>query len=94
MKATFFHDGKWHDQQPMLIGPMNHAFWMASVVFDGARSMGGLVPDVEDHCARLCTSAENMLLAPKIKAGEIAELCRVGVRQLPREMALYIRPMF
>ena len=94
MKATFFHDGKWHDQQPMLIGPMNHAFWMASVVFDGARSMGGLVPDVEDHCARLCTSAENMLLAPKIEAGEIAELCRVGVRQLPREMALYIRPMF
>ena len=78
----------------MLIGPMNHAFWMASVVFDGARSIGGLVPDLEEHCARLVTSATNMLLAPKLEPGEIAELCREGVRKLPKEMELYIRPMF
>ena len=39
MDAVFFHGGKWYDEQPMLIGPMNHAFWMSSVVFDGARGM-------------------------------------------------------
>ena len=94
MEAAFFHGGDWHEQQPMLIGPMNHAFWMASVVFDGARSIGGLVPDVEEHCARLVSSATNMLLAPKMEPGEIAELCRQGVRKLPRDMELYIRPMF
>ena len=94
MEEVFFHNGDWHERQPMLIGPMNHAFWMASVVFDGARSIRGLVPDVEDHCARLVSSATNMLLAPKIEPGEIAELCREGVRKLPRDMELYIRPMF
>ncbi|MDE0942600.1 MAG: branched-chain amino acid aminotransferase [Alphaproteobacteria bacterium] len=94
MEAVFYHDGAWHDQQPMLIGPMNHAFWMSSVVFDGARSLRGLVPDLEEHCARLCVSARNMLLAPTLEPGEIAELCREGVRKLPRDMELYIRPMF
>ena len=78
----------------MLIGPMNHAFWMASVVFDGARSLRGLVPDLEEHCARLVVSAKNMLLAPMLEPSEIAELCRIGVRKLPRDMELYIRPMF
>ncbi|MBT5192300.1 MAG: branched-chain amino acid aminotransferase [Rhodospirillaceae bacterium] len=94
MDAVFFHDGKWLDQQPMLIGPMNHAFWMSSVVFDGARAMGGLVPDVEEHCARLITSAENMLLVPNMEAGEIAELCLDGVRKLSKDGVYYIRPMY
>ena len=61
MEAVFYHGGKWYDEQPMLIGPMNHAFWMASVVFDGARSIRGLVPDVEEHCARLITSARDVM---------------------------------
>ncbi len=94
MDAVFFHDGKWHDEQPLLTGPMHHAFWMSSVVFDGARSMAGLVPDVEEHCARLVASAKNMMLAPDMEAGEIAEICREGVRRLPRDMVCYIRPMY
>jgi len=94
MDAVFFHGGKWYDEQPMLIGPMNHAFWMSSVVFDGARGMRGLVPDVEEHSARLINSANNMMLAPDMEAGEIAELCREGVRRLPKNIECYIRPMY
>jgi branched-chain amino acid aminotransferase len=78
----------------MLIGPMNHAFWMSSVVFDGARAFGGLAPDVDMHCERLLASARNMLLQPDLEAGEIAELCIEAVRKLPKESELYIRPMF
>ena len=94
MSAIFFHDGQWFDEQPLLIGPMHHAFWQSSIVFDGARSIAGLVPDVEQHCERLLKSANNMLLAPKLEAGEIAELCVEAVRKLPPESELYIRPMF
>ncbi|MDP6345683.1 MAG: branched-chain amino acid aminotransferase [Alphaproteobacteria bacterium] len=94
MTATFYHDGKWLDEQPILIGPMNHAFWMSSVVFDGARAFRGLAPDLDMHCERLVESANNMLLAPTMPAAEIAELCRDGVRRLPKDAELYIRPMF
>ena len=94
MAAVFFHNGTWSDEQPLLVGPMNHAFWMSSVVFDGARAFGGLVPDVEQHCERLIESARNMMLQPTMAAGEIAELCIAAVRRLPKESELYIRPMF
>jgi branched-chain amino acid aminotransferase len=67
---------------------------MSSVVFDGARAFGGLLPDVEPHCERLNESARNMLLEPTLAPGEIAELCREAVRRLPRELELYIRPMY
>ena len=73
MDAVFFHGGKWYDEQPMLIGPMNHAFWMSSVVFDGARGMRGLDPNVEEHSSSLINSANNMIQAQVKEAGEKAE---------------------
>ena len=94
MAAIFFHDGQWLDEQPLLIGPMHHAFWQSSIVFDGARAFGGLAPDVLPHCERLLASANNMLLTPELEAGEVAELCIEAVRRLPKDSELYIRPMF
>lgn len=94
MAAVFFYDGKWLDQNPRLTGPMDHAFWMSSVVFDGARAFGGLAPDLLPHCARLIDSAERMMLNPTLTAEEVAELCRQAVRKFPRQAELYIRPMF
>ena len=38
MAGMFFYDGQWLDESPKLTGPMDHAFWMSSVVFDGAPS--------------------------------------------------------
>lgn len=94
MTAIFYHDGQWLNEQPKLLGPLDHAFWMSSVVFDGARAFGGLVPDVEPHCERLNESARNLLLKPTMEAAEMAELCREAVRRLPKELELYIRPMY
>ena len=51
MAGAFWYDGKWTDEAPRLTGPMDHAFWMASVVFDGARAFQGQVPDILGHCA-------------------------------------------
>lgn len=94
MEAIYFHNGDWHDQQPLLIGPQDHAFWMASVVFDGARAYQGLAPDVPMHCERLIQSASKMLLKPTLQADEITDICIEAVRKLPRAGEYYIRPMF
>jgi branched-chain amino acid aminotransferase len=93
--AIFWHDGNWYeDQQPKLLGPMDHAMWMASLAFDGARAFDGLAPDLDRHCARLIDSARKMLLTPTMTADEIHDLCRQAIRRLPKDTALYVRPMF
>ena len=95
MDAIYFHDGHWYeDEQPKLLGPMDHAMWMASLAFDGARSFEGCAPDLDLHCVRLVESARKMLLAPTLSAGEIEGLCRDAVRKLPAGAPAYIRPMF
>lgn len=67
---------------------------MASVVFDGARSIRGMVPDLDLHCRRVIHSARAFGLKPMLSAGEIQALCVEGVRQLPHDIDLYIRPAF
>src|SRR3546814_11238203 len=56
-KAVHFLEGKWLEGNPPIMGPMTHAAWMASVVFDGARAFEGVTPDLDRHCARLVRSA-------------------------------------
>ncbi len=94
MTALVWWNGSWHEDDPRILGPLDHAFWMASVVFDGARAFEDTVPDLDRHCARLIHSARGLLLQPTMDAEAITELCREGVRRFPRGAALYIRPMF
>jgi branched-chain amino acid aminotransferase len=95
MAAIIWHDGKWYeDEQPKLLGPLDHAMWMASVAFDGARSFDGCAPDLDRHCERLIDSSRKMLLEPMLSAGEVTDLCCEALRRLPRDLATYIRPMF
>jgi len=94
MAEIYYHDGRWYDENPKLTGPMDHAFWMSSVAFDGARAFQGMVPDLQPHCERLVRSAIAMGLNPSLEAGEIANLCREAVRKCPQDAELYIRPLF
>lgn len=94
MAQIFFHDGKWMDEQPRLTGPMDHAFWMASMVFDGARAYGGLAPDLKPHCERLIRSANALLLPPTKTAEEVEALCVEAIKKLPKDGEYYVRPMF
>jgi len=94
MKALTYIDGIWHEGNPPLLGPMSHATWQSSIVFDGARAFEGCTPDLDRHCKRVVRSAHNLGLAPMLTCGEIEELARDGVRQFARGTELYIRPMF
>jgi branched-chain amino acid aminotransferase len=93
MASLVWYEGRWHERPPPILSPLDHAFFMASSVFDGARAFGRCVPDLDRHCRRLVASAEAMLLRSPLAAEQIEALCRDGVRRFPPEAELYIRPM-
>ena len=93
MTAIHFIDGEWLEGNPPIFGPMTHATWMASVVFDGARAFDGVAPDLDLHCERLNRSAEAFGLKPVKAPGEILEIAKEGIAKFDGSQALYIRPM-
>lgn len=92
-RAITWIEGKWIEGNPPLLGPMTHATWMASVVFDGARAMKRRAPDLDLHCARVIRSAHIMGLRPPVTADEIERLAWDGIGQFPEDADLYIRPL-
>jgi branched-chain amino acid aminotransferase len=78
----------------MIMGPMTHAPWLGSCIFDGARAFEGTTPDLDLHCQRAVRSAESFGLNIVKSAGEIEELVREGISRFPPGTALYLRPMF
>jgi len=90
---TFFAD-QWLEGNPPLIGPMTHAFWLGSTVFDGARAFEGVTPDLDRHCRRVNASASALAMEPSMRWEEIAELTREGLRLFDRDAAVYIRPSY
>lgn len=92
-RAIHWIDGRWIEGNPPILGPMTHATWMASVVFDGARAFRGLAPDLDLHCRRVLDSARAMGLAPPVSADEIERLAWDGIAQFPVDAELYVRPM-
>ncbi|MEK9725487.1 MAG: aminotransferase class IV, partial [Rhodospirillaceae bacterium] len=93
-EAFTFVDGAWHEGSPELVRPRDHGFWLASNVFDGARSLGGRLPDLDLHCQRLLRSAEVMGMRPPVAADEIEALAREGVAKFAGDVELYICPIF
>ncbi|MBM3516321.1 MAG: branched-chain amino acid aminotransferase [Alphaproteobacteria bacterium] len=93
-RSICYFDGEWREGNPPIMGPMDHAFWLSSMVFDGARAFARLAPDLDQHCERLITSATAMGLKPVVTAREIMDICVETVRRFPAEAELYIRPMF
>ena len=92
--AGAWYRGAWHKGNPMLMGPMTHAPWLGSCVFDGARAFEGTAPDLDQHCQRIVRSAESFGLKIVKRAGEIEELIREGIAKFPKGAELYLRPMF
>jgi len=93
MTCWTFFNGAWHDGNPMIMGPMTHAPWLGSCVFDGARAFEGVAPDLDLHCRRLVDSARAFGLKPVYSAGEIEDLAREGIAKFPSGTSLYVRPM-
>lgn len=93
-KTWTYLDGDWLEGNPPLTGPRSHAFWQASSVFDGARVFDGMMPDMDQHAARLNRSAGALGLKATMAVDTIVGLARDGARKFDGKTALYVRPMY
>lgn len=87
-------DGEWVSGNPPLIGPVSHAMWLGSTVFDGARWFDGIAPDLDAHCRRVNRSAANMGMKATVSAEEIERLAWEGIGKFDGKTAIYIKPMY
>ncbi len=87
-------DGNWHEGNVAVAGPLTHAFWLGSSVFDGARAFDGVTPDVDRHFARVNASATALGLAPTHTVDEMLGLLHEGLKRFSSREAIYIRPMY
>ena len=89
-----FWQGRWHDEDLPVMRAADHGIWQGSSVFDGARYVNGLCPDLAKHCARLNASAEALMITPTVAAGEMEGIIRDGLRAYGPDQAVYVRPMY
>ncbi|MDO8651229.1 MAG: branched-chain amino acid aminotransferase [Undibacterium sp.] len=92
MYLTYFK-GSWNEGNTPLFGAMDHAVWLGSSVFDGARSIAGKTPDLRLHLARVVQSAQRLGLLCPYNVDELEALCQAGIAQFPADAELYIRPL-
>ena len=93
-KTWTFYEGDWHEGNLPIMGVRDHATWLCSSVFDGARTFEGVSPDLDLHCERVNASAQTMHLNPVLSTRTWLELVRDGIKRFDKEAALYIRPMY
>jgi len=87
-------EGAWQDGSPAVLSPNSQAMWLSTVVFDGARALGGHLPDLDLHSERVNQSARILGMAPTQSTEEIIRLSKEGVAMFPDDAELYICPMY
>ncbi|PVH29362.1 branched-chain amino acid aminotransferase [Pararhodobacter oceanensis] len=90
--ATWF-EGKWHRGNVPVIGAADHAAWLGSGVFDGARQFDGRRPDLDLHSARIVKSAEAMGMVAPVDGETVQGLLEEGCKMFAPDAELYLRPM-
>jgi len=90
---TYFK-GEWREGNTPIINAADHGAWLGSLVFDGARSFEGVVPDLDLHCARINESARIMGLKPTRTVQQLIDLVHQGLKNFASDAAVYIRPMY
>src|SRR6201988_3088448 len=90
---TYWND-TWHEGNPAILGPRDHAFWLSSIVFDGGRAFEGCGPDLDLHAARVVRAPRALGLKATKTAKEILDLMHEAVRRFGPKAELYVRPMF
>ena len=93
-KTWTYVDGEWLEGNPPLIGPVSHAMWLGSTVFDGARWFDGVAPDLDLHCARVNRSADALGMRATMEATAIEALAHEGLKKFDGKTAVYIKPMY
>ncbi|SFB18102.1 branched-chain amino acid aminotransferase [Poseidonocella pacifica] len=90
---TYF-DGRWHEGDVAVMRAGDHGSWLGTTVFDGARSVNGLTPDLDAHCARVNRSAEALMITPTVSAEDMIAIVQEGLAAYRPDQAIYIRPMY
>jgi branched-chain amino acid aminotransferase len=90
---TYFN-GQWHDGNLPIMCAADHGSWLGSTVFDGARYVNGMAPDLDAHCARVNRSAEALMITPTVATQDMVGIIREGLAAYPKDAAVYIRPMY
>ena len=94
MDTLTYWNGTWHEGNPAILGPRDHAFWLGSMVFDGGRAFEGCGPDLDQHAERAVRSARVLGLNPKQTPQDILKLMYEGIRRFGPKAELYVRPLF
>ena len=90
---TYF-EGRWHDGDVAIMRAADHGSWLGSTVFDGARFVNGMAPDLDLHCARVNRSATALMITPTVSTDDMVAIVREGLAAYPKDTAVYIRPMY
>lgn len=89
-----YYEGTWHEGDVPIMKAADHGAWLGTTVFDGARMVDGLAPDLQAHCARVNRSAAALMITPTVTTDDIVAIARHGLARFPKEAAVYIRPMY
>jgi branched-chain amino acid aminotransferase len=90
---TYF-EGQWHEGDVYTMRAADHGAWLGTNVFDGARYVHGVAPDLEAHCRRVNRSAEALMLTPTVSVQDMVSIVWEGLKLYPKDAAVYIRPMY
>ncbi len=90
---TYFN-GSWHAGDVPIMNAGDHGAWLGSSIFDGARFVNGLTPDLDKHLARTNASARAMMLTSTHSVAQMLEIVAEGLAAYPKDAAVYIRPMY
>jgi branched-chain amino acid aminotransferase len=88
-----WYEGRWHRGNAPIINAADHAAWLGSAVFDGARQFEGVRPDLDLHSARIVRSAQAMGMVAPVDPATVQGLLEEGARMFAPDAALYLRPM-
>lgn len=92
MYLTWF-ENRWHEGNAPLMGAMDHAVWLGSSVFDGARAIHGRVPDLDLHLQRVIESSRRLGLECEKSVPDMRALVKEALDRLPKDADYYIRPL-
>ena len=92
-KILTWYNNQWLEGNTPIIGAADHAAWLGSTVFDGARQFEGVRPDMMLNCQRIIYSAEAFGMTPPVSAENIFNICEEGCAMFKANAVLYIRPM-
>jgi branched-chain amino acid aminotransferase len=90
---TYF-EGAWHTGDVPIMRAADHGSWLGTTVFDGARYVNGIAPDLRQHCARVNRSAQALMITPTVTTDDMVDIVWAGLARYPADAAVYIRPMY